>query len=52
MMQFPKSKDHVENVEKIMNCNQMKQLSLTSYGSSTVQMLGGLRVTLAMVRSH
>lgn len=25
-MQYPMSKDHLENVEKIMNCNQMKQL--------------------------
>lgn len=51
MMQFPKSKDHLENVKKVMNCNQMKQLALTSYGSSIVQMLGGLHVILAVVLS-
>lgn len=25
-MQYPKNKDHLEYVEKIMNCNQMRQL--------------------------
>jgi len=34
-----------------MKCNYMKQLALPSDGSSTVQMLGGLHVILAVVLS-